>query len=169
MSDRIAYRFGEFVVEPVSSQLWRAGTQVEIDPEALRLLSHLVQQPGTEFTSAELRSALWPSANFLDGERNLDGAATRLRHALGDSLASPRFFSRLNGGGYKFIHPVRTGVNEPDLRLASLGATTRRPSLDSSTPRPRRTRWFIFVVIAVQLAVFVLMVLLFRRIAVWVR
>lgn len=169
MSDRIAYRFGEFLLEPATSQFWRAGERRPIDPDALRLLAFLVQHEGAGFTSAELRTNLWPSSNFLDGERLLDGAATRLRDALNDSLTSPRYFTRLDGGGYKFIHPVRTGLNEADLRLASSGATLKRASLDSSAPQPRRMRRFLFVVIAVQLAVFALMVLLFFRIAVWVR
>lgn len=169
MSDRIAYRFGEFLVEPATSQLWCAGERRQIDPEALRLLSLLVEHEGSAFASAELRSRLWPSAAFVDGERLLDGAATRLRETLNDSLTSPRYFTRLDGGGYKFIHPVRRGMNEPDLGLASAGATMTQGTHPSSTSQPRRMRRFMFVVIAVQLAVFALMILLFYRIAIWVR
>lgn len=169
MSDRIAYRFGEFLVETATSQLWCAGERRQIDREALRLLSLLVEHEGRAFTSAELRSRLWPSAGFLDGERLLNGAATRLRETLSDSLTSPRYFTRLDGGGYMFIHPVRRGLNEPDLSLASAGATMTQGMHSASAPQPRRMRRFIFVVIAVQLAVFALMILLFYRIAIWVR
>jgi DNA-binding winged helix-turn-helix (wHTH) protein len=159
MAARIAYRFGEFLVEPATSQFWHAGVRREIDPEALRLLDWLVRHPEMEFTSAELRAQLWPAANFLDGERSLDGAATRPREALGDSLTAPRYFKRFDGGGYRFIHPVRTGSDEPELWLAPAGAT-----MGAGVGVPGRARRFILIAVALQLAVFVAMALLVWRI-----
>ncbi len=160
MSARIAYRFGEFIVEPATSQFWHAGVRREIDPEALRILALLVRHPEVEFTSAEVRSQLWPSANFLDGERSLDGAATRLREALEDSLTSPRYFERLDGGGYRFIHPVRTGSDEPDLGLASAGATMGAAVARSGLGLPARSRKFMLIVVVLQIAAFVAFVVL---------
>jgi DNA-binding winged helix-turn-helix (wHTH) protein len=169
MPGRIAYRFGDFVVEPATSQFWCAGERREIDPDALRMLAFLVEHPDRDFTSAEMRSHLWPAANFLDGQRNLDGAATRLREALHDSLTSPRFFARLDGGGYRFVHPVRSGMNEPDLALASSGATMTPMSLTPPAIAPRRWRRFMLVVVVVQLAVFGLMFYLFRMLMIQIR
>jgi DNA-binding winged helix-turn-helix (wHTH) protein len=160
--ERIAYRFGEFVVEPETSQLWFAGSPKEIDPEALRLLALLVENQGRGFSSAELHSILWPSANFMDAEWSLDGAANSLREALGDSLTSPLYFSRMDGGGYQFIHPVRKGFNEPDLGMASMGATME-PGLPSlPTAVPRRWRRLMLIVVILQLAAFVVMFVVFR-------
>jgi DNA-binding winged helix-turn-helix (wHTH) protein len=169
MPDRIAYRFGDFLVEPATSQFWCAGVRQEIDPDALRLLAFLIEHADSSFTSAELRSKLWPSANFLDGQRNLDGAAARLREALDDSLTAPRFLSRLDGGGYRFVHPVRAGMNEPDLALASSGATMTPMSLTPPAIAPRRWRRFMLLVVVVQLAVFGLMFYLFRMLMIQFR
>jgi DNA-binding winged helix-turn-helix (wHTH) protein len=161
MSARLAYRFGDFLVEPATQQFWCAGERRDIDPEALRLLAFLVEHPEQDFTTSDIRTNLWPSQNFLDGERSLNHAVSHLREALNESLAKPRYLARTEGGGYRFIHPVRVGKNEPDLALASAGATMTPASLKPNVPQfANRRRFFIFV-IAAQLLAFALMFFLF--------
>jgi DNA-binding winged helix-turn-helix (wHTH) protein len=162
--DRRVYRFGEFVVEPSTAQLWRNGQRLEIDPEALRLLAYLVENPETDLASADLRLRLWPAANFLDGERSLTTAADRLRETLNDSRANPRYLARLEGGGYRFVHPVRAGMNEPDLALLSRGATMQSAPLLTAPKFAPRVKKVIFIALAIQLLVMLAMfVFVWRR------
>jgi TolB-like protein len=57
-------------------------------------------------TRAELQRQLWPDGTFVDFEHGLNAAMKRLRAAIGDSAARPRFIETLPRLGYRFIAPV---------------------------------------------------------------
>ena len=113
--DRVV-RFGEFELDPDAGELRRNGTRVSLPEQPFRLLTVLLERPGTIATRDELRQRLWDADTFVDFEHGLNAAVKRLRDALGDSAEQPRYIDTVPKRGYRFI--------------ASLHRTTS-PSLDS--------------------------------------
>ena len=71
-------------------------------------MTALLERPGVVVTREELRNRLWPHNTFVDFERVLNTSVMRLRNALGDSAASPRYIETLPRVGYRFISQVRS-------------------------------------------------------------
>ena len=84
-------------------------------------------------TREELRAQLWPGDTFGDFDHGLNNAVNRLREALGDSAASPRYIQTAPRRGYRFIADVEvvalTGVGETDASLPGESTTAKeRPT-----------------------------------------
>ncbi len=96
-----------------------------------RLLVLLVERRGELVTREELRSELWPGDTFGDFDHGLNNAVNRLREALGDSAASPRYIQTAPRRGYRFIADVELVVparsDEPDASLAGQSAPDEAP------------------------------------------
>src|SRR5207249_428765 len=71
-----------------------------------QILSLLLEHPGEVVTREELRGKLWPAHTFVDFDRSLNKAMTKLRAALGDSADSPRYVETIPRHGYRFLAPV---------------------------------------------------------------
>jgi len=92
--------FGEFVLDETRRELLRAGAAVHLTPKAYALLTHLARQPHRAVPKAELLEQLWPGV-FVT-EAALTTVVKELRHALGDSVAEPRYLRCVRGFGYAF-------------------------------------------------------------------
>lgn len=99
-------RFGVFDFDPRSGELRKQGRMVRLEGQPSRVLSKLLEKPGELTTREDLRKELWPSDTFVNFEQSLNAAVKRLRHALGDTAANPRFIETLARRGYRFIAPV---------------------------------------------------------------
>src|SRR6202035_4964471 len=64
-------------------------------------------------TREELRAQLWPGDTFGDFDHGLNNAVNRLREALGDSVASPRYIQTAPRRGYRFIAEVEVVAPAP--------------------------------------------------------
>jgi DNA-binding winged helix-turn-helix (wHTH) protein/Tol biopolymer transport system component len=134
-------RFGLFELDSRSAQLTRNGTSIRLPQQPLRLLSILVESPGEIVTREQLRERLWPSDVFVDFDHGLNKSIQKLRDALGDSAASPRYIETIPRVGYRFIAPVHNGL-EP----SAVDATPRPPQIPPPAPTPagiHRTRWLV--------------------------
>lgn len=148
-SDPQVVRFGEFVLHLRSGELAQNGTRVLLPDQLFRVLALLVRQAGALVTREELRQELWHDDTFVDFEHSLNAAIKRLREALGDSAASPRFVETLPRRGYRFIAAVHE-------ETASDGASTPQSATPPAEPAPtvrdpRRqvaTRWGRFAAIS---------------------
>ena len=60
----------------------------------------------TSSHARELKRRLWPADTFVDFERGINTAVTRLRQSLGDSAETPRFIETLPRRGYRFVYPT---------------------------------------------------------------
>src|SRR6202041_1406075 len=97
-------------------------------------------------TREEISRGLWPDGTFVDYEHGVNSAINRIREALGDTAAGPRFVETLARRGYRFIAPVELlGVGgESDAKLASApgpsslsqSSFTLMPELSPSTEEP---------------------------------
>lgn len=100
------YRFGVFEANPVTGELRRQGTRIRIHAQPFQLLCLLLERPGQLLTRDEIARALWPSDTYVDFDHGVNSTINRLREALGDTAANPRFVETLARRGYRFIAPV---------------------------------------------------------------
>jgi DNA-binding winged helix-turn-helix (wHTH) protein len=66
----------------------------------------LLGRPSAVVTREELRQKLWPADTFVDFDHSLNTVVNKLREALSDSAANPRFIETLARRGYRFLAPV---------------------------------------------------------------
>jgi cholera toxin transcriptional activator len=100
------FRFGIFELDSSTGELRRRGLRVKLHAQPLQVLLMLVERPGEIVTREEICRALWPDGTFVDHEHSVNSAVNRLREALGDKAANPRFIETLARRGYRFVAPV---------------------------------------------------------------
>jgi TolB-like protein len=99
-------RFGVFDLDLRSGELRKQGRRIRLEGQPVQVLIKLLEKPGELITREDLRKELWPADTFVNFEQSLNAAVKRLRHALGDAPANPRFVETLARRGYRFIAPV---------------------------------------------------------------
>src|SRR5436305_2922292 len=103
-------RFGLFELDLTEGVLIKNGRKIKLQEQPFRLLSILLEHPGETVTREQLRQVLWTADTFVDFDRGLNAAMTKLRQALGDSAVNPRFIETQARRGYRFIAPVTAPV-----------------------------------------------------------
>jgi DNA-binding winged helix-turn-helix (wHTH) protein len=100
----VRVRFGEFLLDPDSRRLLRAGAEVHLQPKTFELLDLLVRTRPKALSKQHIRGQLWPDT--VVGEASLTVAVAELRAALGDDAKEPRFVRTVYGFGYSFAGEV---------------------------------------------------------------
>src|SRR5215831_3640342 len=106
-------------------ELRRFGRRVKLEKKPMELLIFLVGRREQMVSREEIVRKLWRSALFIDTERNINNIVRKIRTALCDDSAKPRFVETVVGKGYRFIGPIRvSGAQYPraDQRQVSAGA-----------------------------------------------
>ncbi len=129
------YRFGVFEADAVSGELRRQGMRVKLNAQPFQVLIMFLERPGQLITRDEISNALWPQGTFVDYEHSLNSAVNRIREALGDTAASPRFVETLARRGYRFLAPV-----ERISSLAGLAVDLPVAPVDSAAPSDAASR-----------------------------
>jgi TolB-like protein/DNA-binding winged helix-turn-helix (wHTH) protein/Flp pilus assembly protein TadD len=106
MAEVLGYRFADFELDARSGELRRRGLRVRLQEQPLQVLRALLDRPGQVVSREELQQRLWPADALVAGDRGLNNAVSRLRDALLDDAASPRFVETVAGQGYRFMAPV---------------------------------------------------------------
>ncbi len=101
-------RFGEFKVDLQAGCLFRRGVKVKLRKQLFTALIALLERAGEVVTRDELQKRLWPENVQVDFEINLNTIIAKLRAALGDSAALPRYIETLPKTGYRFLRPALT-------------------------------------------------------------
>ena len=109
--DQEIVRFGLYTVDLRSAELKKGRDNIPLQNLPFRILELLLRAPGRVVTREELRQELWAADTFVDFERGISTAVSKLRDALGDSATNPRFVETVGRRGYRFIAPV--SVDEP--------------------------------------------------------
>jgi TolB-like protein/DNA-binding winged helix-turn-helix (wHTH) protein len=148
--ERAGVRFGVFELDSRSGELRKHRVRIRIQDKPLRILERLLQQPGEPVTRDDLRRTLWPDDVFVDFDHGLNSAINKLRDALGDSAASPRFVETLPRG-YRFIAPVINAETAQEAPTSLLPALTSLAAAQSAPRWPTRTA-VMAVVMVVALA-----------------
>src|SRR5258705_2537018 len=106
-------RFGVFEVDLVSGELRKDGSRIRLQEQPFQILTMLLERRGAMVTREDLRSKLWPADTFVDFDHGLNTAVNKLREALGDAAANPRFVQTVARRGYRFIAPIQENGRPP--------------------------------------------------------
>ena len=97
------FRFGPFELDSENFELRRAGRRVKLDRTPLELLLLLVRRSTKLVTHEEAVQEVWGRDVVIETEAALYTAIRKVRRALGDSPAKPRFIQTVARKGYRFI------------------------------------------------------------------
>jgi len=120
------YRFGAFEADATTGELRRQGIRIRLHAQPFQLLLMLLDCSGELLTREEISRELWPDGTFVDYEHGVNSAINRIREALGDTAASPRFVETLARRGYRFVAPVE--------RIPPNGVAPALPPTSSAQP-----------------------------------
>ena len=167
-------RFGVFEADLVTGELRRDGTKIRLQEQPFQLLAVLLERPGDLVTRDELQKRLWPADTFVDFDHSLNTAVNKLREALADTAANPRFVQTVARRGYRFIAPVQrleapqlpseeitpVGGDLPRVDRNSASATELQepplhPELEIPLPRRGLTRGLFALIQAMYLIFYV--------------
>jgi DNA-binding winged helix-turn-helix (wHTH) protein/tetratricopeptide (TPR) repeat protein len=112
--------FGVFEVDERAAELRKRGVRIKLQEQPFQILCLLLDHSGHVVTREELRQRLWPAHTFVDFDRSLNKAMTKLRSALGDSAESPRYVETIPRHGYRFLAPVYDHHEGPDAATFSV-------------------------------------------------
>jgi DNA-binding winged helix-turn-helix (wHTH) protein len=99
-------RFGAFDADLRAQELRKHGLKIKLQDQPFQVLALLLERPGEVVTRDELQAKLWAADTFVDFDRGLNKAISRLREALGDSADDPHFIETLPKRGYRFIAQI---------------------------------------------------------------
>jgi cholera toxin transcriptional activator len=116
------YRFGIFEADASTGELRRQGVRVKLNAQPFQVLCLLLRRPGELLTREEICRELWPEGTFVDYEHGVNSAVNRIREALSDTAASPRYIETLARRGYRFVAPVERISGQVPVRAADSSA-----------------------------------------------
>jgi DNA-binding winged helix-turn-helix (wHTH) protein len=164
-------RFGVYEVDISAGELRKSGVRMRLQGQPFQVLTLLLERAGEPVTRDELRACLWPSDTFVDFDHSLNTAINKVREALGDAAANPRYVETLARRGYRFIAPVQWAnprasqtipeEGSPAGGAAGIPAGVKRfhPQLNVPIPRRAITR-ALFIAIQVMFLSFYLAALI---------
>ncbi len=129
---------GEVELDLGRYELRRSGRRMKLEKKPMELLILLVGRREQMVSREEIVRKLWRSDLFIDTDRNLNNLVRKIRTALGDDSAKPRFVETVVGKGYRFIGPVRViGAHYPRSGLGQVSA--RIVSQENASERGERS------------------------------
>jgi cholera toxin transcriptional activator len=140
------YRFGVFEVNSAAGELRKSGVRIRLQEQPFQVLLTLLERPGGVVTREELQQKLWPADTFVDFDHSLNTAVNKLREALGDSAANPRYIETMARRGYRFLAAVqlfdtrRPAEGPVETPTAREDERDLHPDLDVPLPRRGVTR-----------------------------
>jgi DNA-binding winged helix-turn-helix (wHTH) protein/tetratricopeptide (TPR) repeat protein len=121
---------GEIELDLGRYELRRHGRRVKLEKKPMELLIFLVGRREQLVSRKEIVTRLWRSDLFIDAEPAINNIIRKIRTALGDTSAKPRFLETVVGKGYRFIGPIRV----IDVRSPSSGFEENQ--VTEINPRP---------------------------------
>src|SRR6516162_6193980 len=116
------------------------GRRVRLEHQPMELLILLVERKGQLVTREDIVGKLWGKDVFVDVDQSINAAVRKIRFALKDNPAQPRYLETVVGKGYRFIGDMEVvgspcalpeRVRQPDVResvMAHSSWTVRRTS-----------------------------------------
>jgi DNA-binding winged helix-turn-helix (wHTH) protein/tetratricopeptide (TPR) repeat protein len=126
---------GEIELDLGRYELRRRGRPVKLEKKPMELLIFLVARREQLVSRKDIVTKLWRSDLFIDAEPSINNIVRKIRAALGDNSAKPRFLETVIGKGYRFIGPMR--VIDARFPQSDLEQTAGRDA-ESDGPVPSR-------------------------------
>src|ERR1700686_2740126 len=112
-------------------ELRRLGRPVKLEKKPMELLIFLVGRREQLVSRKEIVAKLWRSDLFVDTETNINNIVRKIRTALGDDSAKPRFLETVVGKGYRFVGPLR--VHDARYPQSDFGSGVVRAAVPETT------------------------------------
>lgn len=151
-------RFGEFELDLRAGELRRGKARIRLQEQPFQILRMLLERPGEVVTREEVQQRLWPKDTIVEFDHSIGTAIKKLRQALGDEAASPRYVETLPRRGFRFIYPEVVWPETPAEATPAEGAAAEAALARMPQPQParrnlpgRRWRFALAVVAAVLL------------------
>src|SRR5512142_355561 len=125
----VSYSFGLYVLDPGEGTLTRDSVRVRVQEQPFQLLLLLVEYAGQIVSREEIRNRLWPQNTFVEFDKSLGVAVLKVREALGDDAANPRFIETIPRRGYRFIAPVKVETAQAPIPSPPAAVSAPRPTL----------------------------------------
>jgi DNA-binding winged helix-turn-helix (wHTH) protein len=113
--------FGPFSVDLRAGELYKGKKKIKVQQLPLQLLEALLENPGEVVEREALKARLWPADTFVDFEHGLNTAIKKLRQALGDNTAKPRYIETLPKKGYRFAGKLDGEIERQAAKRALSG------------------------------------------------
>jgi TolB-like protein len=114
-------RFDKFELDVSAYTLRRRGRRVRVERRPMDLLILLVERHGQLVTRDDIVEHLWGRNVFIEIDAAVNSAIKKVRQALHDDAARPKFVETVPGKGYRFVASVAT---EPQPRPAVFASQT---------------------------------------------
>jgi TolB-like protein/DNA-binding winged helix-turn-helix (wHTH) protein/Flp pilus assembly protein TadD len=100
------FHFADFTLDQSRYRLQRGERILRLEKRPMELLILLVERRGELVSREEIAERLWGKDVFLDVDRSINTAISKVRVALRDDPDKPRFVETVVGKGYRFAAPV---------------------------------------------------------------
>lgn len=108
--ERRVFSFGVYQADEAAGELRKHGVRIKLHSQPFQVLLLLLEHPREVVTREEMRRRLWGDQTFVDFDHGLNSAVNKIREALSDSAAQPRYVETVPGKGYRFIAPVSEAI-----------------------------------------------------------
>jgi class 3 adenylate cyclase/DNA-binding winged helix-turn-helix (wHTH) protein len=99
------YRFGACELDVVAFELRRDGHAVDVEPQVLEVLVHLVEHAGELVPKQQLLDDVW--GHRFASESTLSSRIRSARQAIGDDGRRQAMIKTVHGRGFRFVAEVR--------------------------------------------------------------
>ena len=96
-------KFSDYVLDQGRFELRRGERILKLEKLPMELLFLLVERQGQLVSRDEIAGRLWGANVFLEADRGINTAVSKLRVALRDDAERPRYIQTVVGKGYRFI------------------------------------------------------------------
>ena len=107
-------RFGEFVADLASGELFQHGVKVPLQDKPFQILALLLSRAKQLVSRQEIIRTIWPDT-FVEADLCLNVAIRRLRATLHDDAVNARFIETVGSHGYRFVGTVHGLPAPPTL------------------------------------------------------
>ncbi len=128
------WRFGVFEADLDAEELRKNGVKVHLQGQPFHVLSVLLVRSGRLVRRDELRREVWPENTFVEFDHALNTAVKKIRCALGDDAAAPRYVQTISRRGYRFIADVRPPTRNDLTRKADPSTVLAAPRDNNPPP-----------------------------------
>jgi DNA-binding winged helix-turn-helix (wHTH) protein/TolB-like protein len=136
-------RFGVFEADLRAGELHKDGIRIRLQEQPFQVLSVLLRSPGELVTREQLREEVWPQDTFVEFDHALNTAIKKIRAALCDDAATPRYIETIPKRGYRWIAPLRTPWEQPDPAAPPALPTTAEQPVQRVNARTLSSRWML--------------------------
>jgi len=105
-------QFGAFRFDPALRELRKGWIKLKVPDQSLAILAMLLEHPGEVVSREAIQARLWPHGTVVGFDDSVNVAVNRLREALRDTAATPRYIETLPRKGYRFIGRIQTDTPE---------------------------------------------------------